>query len=335
MSCAAAVGVAAWRTTAAAAVAWVAGVLALWSGNIGGAIVALALVTALVAATTSRPFLVLHAALSAAWLVAAALILPQAASALAWLVSPLLFACLGGGLAVRGLIVQRRAAARRIEDLEAEALRIREEERRALARDLHDVVAHELTVITLLVNGNRHQDEQMVLRGTLDSIGDTSRRALVELRRLLDLMREVAPEDPNADRVSADASSDVLTGLGGNLTSVGIATTVTVDPAFDAASPVVRETCVRVIQEACTNVIKHAGPGSSCSVRVEVDDDVRLRVHNTVPASGRTSSFPRSGYGLSGARERLDLIGGTLESGPVPGGWSVEVVVPVAPADRF
>lgn len=337
LSCGAAVAVAAWRTTAAALVVWVAAALAIASGNLGGAIIALWIVTALVAATASRPFVMVHGAVTGLWLVCAAILLPPVAGSLAWLVLPGLLICLSAGLALQGFVRNRRESERRIEDLEEQARQIREQERRALARDLHDVVAHELTLITLMVNGNRHVREGASLQGTLGSIGDTSQRAMVELRRLLDVMREGDPtRTPGPEGARVEASSHVLTQLGDNLTQVGIPTEVRVDPAFDTQSAVVRESCVRVAQEACTNVVKHAGQGSRCAVTVAVGETVDVRVHNTVPERAPVAgSFPRSGHGLVGARERVDLIGGTLESGAVDDGWLVRATVPLLPQDRF
>ncbi|MER7006558.1 histidine kinase [Dactylosporangium sp. NPDC000555] len=188
-------------------------------------------------------------------------------------------------------------------------------ERARIARELHDVLAHSVGVMVLNAEGARlmrHADPAVVDR-TLELIGSTGRAALDELRRLL------AALDEHASTV-ADLE-DLVRRRGAGLHRTGTA---------DGLPPETLAQAYRIVQEALTNVLKHAGEGASADVLLDLGRPGRhrtLRVEvldtgGTAPVapSGATAGLPSSGRGLAGMRERVALAGGTLTAGPVDGG---------------
>ena len=241
-----------------------------------------------------------------------------------------------GSAFVMGDNVRRRR--QRIADLEehaAHATREREmlgrqalaEEQRRIARELHDVVAHSLSVMVVQAGAARRvlasRPEQAST--ALATIEVTGRDALNEMRRLLGVLRgedaaSMAPQ-PSLDQLHELASADP-----------SLPVTVAIDGTRRPLPPAVDLQAFRIVQEALTNVRKHAGPATA-SVRIDYRAD---HVEVTVSDDGRCASVPApdtAGHGLVGMRERVSLVGGTLQAGPRPGGgWLVRASLPVPAA---
>jgi signal transduction histidine kinase len=236
-----------------------------------------------------------------------------------------------------------RAYAARLEERTGELERAREElarravveERLRLARELHDVVAHAMSVIAVQSGVGAHvastQPEEAAK--ALAAIEATSRAALTELRRLLGVLRQ--EDEPQGDLAPVPGLAD-LDGLLAEVAKAGLAVRLQVEgrPAHLPAG--VDLSAYRIVQEALTNVVKHAGPARAQvairyrdhEVRVEVTDDGRGAAAPT--GDGRA----RVGHGLIGMRERVSVFGGDLEVGPRPGGgFRVAARLPFA-ADR-
>ena len=246
----------------------------------------------------------------------------------------------GGAVTLIAYALQRRA--RHASSLEAAAMRHETqeeeqaraavlEERKRIARELHDVIAHSVTLMTvqagaarLLVTEDPRQARESVL-----AVEDTGRHALAELRRLTGIVREdegatvLAPQ-PSLARIEELVTGARRAGLPVDLEVAGEARTL---PAG------VDLTAYRIVQEALTNARKHAGPARAHVVvrygietlDLEVTDDGRAR-----PAPG-----DGGGHGLVGMRERVALYDGTLDAGPRPdGGYAVRVHLPVEAVDR-
>jgi signal transduction histidine kinase len=233
----------------------------------------------------------------------------------------------------------------------AEAERSRhqlQEERLRIARELHDVLAHSLSVVTVQagigrkVGATRPTEALHALR----SVEDASRGALDELRRMLCLLRtDDEPDETPAAQVSAGVPALApAPGLGDldSLTAVvgraGIP--VRMDLTGDAASvpPAAALSAYRIVQEALTNVVRHA-PGAQAAVRVQISSaGIRIQVADTgrdpwVGTSGPAHGNGTAGHGIAGMRERAALFGGMLEAGPLPGGgFQVAAFLPTAPA---
>ena len=201
------------------------------------------------------------------------------------------------------------------------------DERRRIARELHDVVAHHVSVMGVLATGARRvlPRRPEAADEALGTIEDTSRTTLRELRRLLDVLRTDA--EPAADLAPQPNLAGIET-LVEQVRDAGLPVLLRVDGEPRGLDPGVALTVYRIAQEALTNALKHAGPARA-EVRlrfgvywltVEVTDTGRG------PAPGRTAL----GHGLVGMRERVSLYGGTLRTGPRPGGgYRVYAKIPV------
>ncbi|MBW8731989.1 MAG: sensor histidine kinase, partial [Terrabacter sp.] len=209
-------------------------------------------------------------------------------------------------------------------------------ERLRIARELHDVVAHSMSVIAVQAGVGSHviATDPSAARAALGVIESTSRGALTEMRRMLGVLRQdgetaLHPMPGLAD-IARLVAETRRTGLG-----------VTVSSTADGANlPAgVDLAAYRVVQEALTNVLKHGGPVAhvhiACSeaeVELEVLDEGRARRPRPgdVPESG-VGVAPGAGQGLVGMRERVELYGGSFEAGPRPGGgFRVHATLPYA-----
>jgi signal transduction histidine kinase len=233
----------------------------------------------------------------------------------------------------RYLAGQAEQAAQR---LQAEAERNRQavrEERVRIARELHDVVAHSLGVVTIQAGVGRRlgaASPAEALRA-LSAVEVTGRSALQELRRILGLLRD--DETPQPSLAPAPGIAD-LGELAEVVRAAGTPVSLTVTGDVAALPPAAALTVYRIIQEALTNVVKHAD-GAAAAVRVAAGPDgVRLAVRNDGRAEvpGRAAADPgvAGQHGIVGMRERAAVFGGTLDAGPAPGGgFQVTAFLPV------
>jgi signal transduction histidine kinase len=219
---------------------------------------------------------------------------------------------------------------------QAEAERHRQavrEERVRIARELHDVVAHSLGVVTIQAGVGRRlgaASPAEALRA-LSAVEVTGRSALEELRRILGLLRD--DETPQPSLAPAPGIAD-LGELAEVVRAAGTPVSLTVTGDVAALPPAAALTVYRIIQEALTNVVKHADRAAA-AVRVAAGPDgVRLAVRNDGRAEvpGRAAAGPEAAgrHGIVGMRERAAVFGGTLDAGPVPGGgFQVTAFLPV------
>ncbi len=236
------------------------------------------------------------------------------------------------------LLRERNAALQR--DQEAQARAAVAAERARIARELHDVVAHAISVTVMQARGGRAmlgRDETQVRRA-LDAIEQTNTAALSDMRRLLAVLRDT--EDHPDGRAAPQPSLANLEHLVEQVRTAGLSVelAVTGDRA-DRDVPVppgVDLSAYRIVQEALTNVLKHAGP--TATARVEVGygtDSLRVTVldDGVGPLEATVSrGADGSGHGLVGIRERVAVIGGRVEAGPGPAGdgFVVTAVLPYA-----
>ena len=237
-----------------------------------------------------------------------------------------------------------RLYAAQLEERTAELERAREElarravteERLRLARELHDVVAHAMSVIAVQSGVGAHVADSRPeeVGKALAAIEATSRAALTELRRLLGVLRQDSEPQASLTPVPGLANLDSLLAEVGK---AGLAVRVRVEGAPLQLPAGVDLSAYRIVQEALTNVVKHAGPAHAQvtigyrdqEVSVEVIDDGRGAV--TPVGDGREGT----GHGLIGMRERVAAFDGELEVGPRPsGGFRVAARLPLAPGRR-
>ncbi|MEU5506142.1 sensor histidine kinase [Streptomyces fungicidicus] len=227
-------------------------------------------------------------------------------------------------------IVERAERAERTR--EEEARRRVAEERLRVARDLHDLLAHSITLIGVQTSVAAHVlaadperlDRAAVARA-LDDIADTCRTARGELRTTLEVLREHGSPDTRGPLPGLDGVSDLVEAA--RLAGARVHQAVRAGPV----PPAVGAAAYRLVQEALTNAVRHAGPEPA--VRVELREEggvLRLSVTDdgTGPAPGGVP-----GFGLVGMRERARSVGGTLDAGPrADGGFEVSAVLPLTPA---
>ena len=205
------------------------------------------------------------------------------------------------------------------------------DERARIARELHDVVAHSISVMTVQAGGVRRllREDQVREREALHAIEETGREALTEMRRLLGILRganqqaDLAPQ-PGLGRLEALAQQARDAGLPVELSVEG--EPYPVPPGLDLSA-------YRVVQEALTNAIKHAGPArASVVVRYE-PGAIELEVAND---GGGDAHGDGARQGLAGMRERVAFYGGTFEAGAVDGGrgYAVRARIPVTGQER-
>lgn len=246
------------------------------------------------------------------------------------------------GTALRG---RREASKALVEQTtltaEERARRTLLEERSRIARELHDVVAHHMSVISIQAQVAPHlvENPSVELRENLDGIRQNALEALTELRRVLGVLRAEHPETPErpADPATGTAphapqpTLDRLDALVENTRAAGTAVEVDVRGARRPLPPGVDLSAYRIVQEALSNVLRHA-PGATASVAlVHYVHGVDVRIVNSRPTRSVPSS-PGAGHGLLGMRERAAMLGGTLRAGPRPdGGYEVAAYLPTAP----
>jgi signal transduction histidine kinase len=228
---------------------------------------------------------------------------------------------------VVGVVVRmRRAAAAlaaRNEALDREAERAVAAERARIAREMHDIAAHHLSVVILQAAGARAAGSASLK--TLEKIEDSGRQALAETRRLLGVLRGSDDEVELAPQPGIAA----LPALVASIREAGLPVSFAVDGERAQLPGAVDVSAYRIVQEALTNTLKHAGPARArvrvhCSgdaVTIEVRDD-GSDVDGTADKAG--------GHGLAGMRERVAVLGGELRAGPEPGGgYAVRAMLPI------
>lgn len=209
-------------------------------------------------------------------------------------------------------------------------------ERTAIARELHDLVAHHVSSMVLRVSIARHVIPATVdarVTEVFDDLHSSGSEALADLRRLVAVLR-----DPDTIAAAGTATALVTPGaLPTALESVlesnrraGLTVTAVVDPALERLDAVRGLAVLRLAQEGLANTAKHAGSGTRAELTVRVADDDA--VHLTLQDDGAGRPGPTvpgpSGHGLIGIRERVDLFGGRLDAGPTPCGWRLMAVLP-------
>jgi signal transduction histidine kinase len=206
-------------------------------------------------------------------------------------------------------------------------------ERARIAREMHDVVAHHLAVMTALADGARfalatHPDQSAT---ALDAVSATGRSALSDMHALLGIL----PDSSGAESAgtSPQPGLDALAGLAAQVTDAGLPVTFTMRDvdAFPVAQGL-QLVAYRVVQEALTNALKHGGSGARACVDVRVTGrtlDVEVVDQGGTPSLRPYGNVPTEGRGLLGMRERVVAYDGTLEMGArTQGGWRVRALLP-------
>jgi signal transduction histidine kinase len=308
-----------------------AGAAGLWNNHV---VAGLAVLIALYSVAVARPR---RDALAAAAVLEAVIVVAtiKESGRNWWSDSIFLSGLVGAALGLGLYIATRRAY---LAELQERALRLEHErdqqgalaaaaERARIAREMHDIVAHHLTVMVALSDGAIAATAAAPERGieVMRTVSATGRRALVDTRRLLGVLRQSGSDDDPHDTLQPVPDLAELDVLLERVRTAGLPTTLEVHGSPGADVPAgVQLTVYRLVQEALTNTLKHGGPDAQASVRlrylpgelqVDVDDD----------GSGVSASAPVGvGGGLRGMQERVHAFGGDVQSGPGrSGGWHV------------
>jgi signal transduction histidine kinase len=245
---------------------------------------------------------------------------------------PLVFATLAVGDTVRSRRAFRAADREREErearEREEEARRRQAEERLRIARELHDTLAHSLVAINVRAGVALDLPDSEDAFAALEEVKQASATALGDLRATLSVLRargEVAPTTPALDL-------DALPGLLDRARSAGLRTDLDVQTNGALVPSAVGGAAYRIVQEALTNVLRHANASSACVGVRTTSESLDIEITDDGPANGAGVS---PGLGLRGMAERAAALGGRIDAGPrAAGGWRVHAVLPLGGTDR-
>ena len=268
--------------------------------------------------------------------------LPAKQATGAWLAGLVLFGGLGGATWAVGRWIGH--SRRQVESLEVRRLQEAREavavERARIARELHDIVAHSVTIMVLQAAGAQRvlAADRDRARGALKNIEETGTQAMDELRRLLGLLRQATPE-PGEEPEPNGPGLDAIPVLLQRIRAAGIAIQESTRGRPGRLDASVDHTAYRVVQEALTNVSKHAGPGTHATLCLDWQPET-LSITIVDDAAGRPdvpSETLSNGKGLIGLAERVAIVGGHLQSVPQErSGFRVHAELPsstVSPRD--
>jgi signal transduction histidine kinase len=253
----------------------------------------------------------------------AAFVFPLVVIAAAWLI--------GDNLRVRrAYVAELEAKAAHAEaEREAETSRAAAQERSRIARELHDVVAHHVSVIAVQAGAARMQADGEVAPETLDSMAAveaTARQTLTELRQLLGVLRH----DGEPPSLTPQPGLDQLDRLVADVRHAGLPVEMAIEGERIPIPPGVDLSAYRIIQEALTNVLKHEGPVPTKVFVRFGPHDLELEVADEGGSVAASPHASGPGHGLVGMRERVTMFGGRFEAGPRPeGGFTVAARIPL------
>jgi signal transduction histidine kinase len=253
-------------------------------------------------------------------------------SVAAVLLAALVPAAAGTGVALRARRVARDRAADRAALAETLSAHLARGERARIARELHDVVAHHISMISVQAETARLTTPGLPAAGVqrFAEIGDTARAGLTEMRRLLGVLREDAAAEV-ADRHPQPGLAQLAELIDAARETSGTGTRLIVSGPVTAFDPGVELAAYRIVQEALTNARRHA-PGAAVDVelRYEGHDELRLRIRDNGPGPRHAANSGwTGGHGLLGMRERAAAVGGSVTTRTATGGgFLVEAVLP-------
>jgi signal transduction histidine kinase len=228
-------------------------------------------------------------------------------------------------------VARAEAAERAIRDRETALRAAVAEERRHVARELHDVVAHSVSVMVIQAGAARQvlKTTPEDAEASLLAVEETGRETMEELRTLLGALGDAGEDSPGegaglAPRPGLDRLEDLVA----RVRDAGLPTTIETAGVARAVPPSVDVTAYRIVQEALTNALRYAANAPTLVLIGYEPNELRVEVLDSGP--GRGTDSQGAGTGLTGLRERATLVGGHLEAGPrLGGGWAVRAWLPV------
>ncbi|MDO4254723.1 MAG: histidine kinase [Kocuria sp.] len=266
------------------------------------------------------------------------------------------------GMTIRFFRCRALLSARKIVRMESEARQVRAAERQDLARELHDLVAHDVTATALRANAGLLSNDQDFQRTALQDIADSASGTIADLRRLVNILREEPVRTPTTTVPQNEyphgalifeklppptpTMSDVLQHSVRTLRDSGYRDiAVNEGPGWEYVTTSVRSVCQRVVQESCANIVRHGHLGGAIRIRVEITSSLDGAGHAEVEVSNQMDHSPQrdsiapqavlsaGGFGLLGLQERISVFGGELSSGPDGDRWVVYARLPLQEID--
>jgi len=235
--------------------------------------------------------------------------------------------------------VESRRREQRALDLEARAIRAEmsgeqdtaeavRNERARIARELHDVVAHEMTVMTIQASAAERvlDNDPRSARHALEAIEAAGRRGLTEMRRLLGLLRETGDLE-----LGPQSGLDSLESLVHQMGVAGLPVEMRIEGTPRDLPAGIDLNAFRIVQESLTNTTRHAGPGATANLLVTYRvDELDIEVSDDGRGAAESLVSSEAGHGLMGMEERVSLLDGSLSAGPrVGGGYRVHATIPI------
>ncbi|WP_455132657.1 sensor histidine kinase [Microbacterium aurum] len=322
-----AVALFAWRPTIATLAVMAASIAAAITG-VSDSLLAGAAIVGLVAFTCSPALTAVYAAVWVVWLIVVvaghdATFQPLGAIVIA----VLSLLSLLTGVAIRQQSERAKTLATQLEASEREVAEQLRHERDLIADELHDIVAHEITIVALHAAVLERTEDSITRTQSQTAIREAAVQALTDIRRVLGMVRgeeNLAPERaPAPDSLEGALAASVK-----ELRNAGI--DVQVDVPEEVRLPnAPLLALIRVIRESATNVLKHATGARHVSISLRVEHDwVHLRITDDSPPA-HTAGLPSSGYGIVRLRERFRVFGGSFDAGREPEGWVVSAALPL------
>ena len=237
------------------------------------------------------------------------------------------------GAVVRTASRSQRQLQERYQRVVEENERIRSDERVRLARDLHDIVAHQLSVVSLQAMGHRDAESIDEVRKAMDRIQAASQAALGELTVLVGVLRDPAPGGMTPGELQnlsvGENPSETADTLVERLRENGFSVTADIDPVVDDLEMNLRRTVTRILREATTNALRYAPAGSLVIMRTAVGvSEVSVTVTSVACRGPGRRDDLSTGWGLRGISERVGLVGGEFSARQEGDTWVVRAILP-------
>ncbi|WP_141704013.1 sensor histidine kinase [Planobispora rosea] len=204
-------------------------------------------------------------------------------------------------------------------------------ERARIAREMHDIVTHNLSVMVALADGAVFAQHRSPDRASaaMRQISSTGRQAIADMRRVLGVLRADEPDEARHPMPGIEQ----LAALADRMGAAGLSATLALEGESAGVPVTAQLTVYRIVQEALTNILKHASSGARAQVRVRCSSDA-VTVDVTDDGHAAAARPPSPGHGILGMRERAAAYGGVLEAGPLPGrGWRVHATLNLGTAE--